>query len=132
MPLRLLNFGHPLTDQHLAQIQARLGGAAVQVVDVPVEIDGARPLAAQVAALADAAAQCAGISPVGWQTEPLVVNLPGYAPAAAALLAELHGRMGHFPMILWLWAPPGQMPPRFEVHEVVNLHALREQARRRR
>ena len=33
---------------------------------------------------------------------PLLVNLPSLASIAALVLAELHGRLGHFPAILRL------------------------------
>ena len=63
---------------------------------------------------------------------PLVVNLPGYAPAVAVLLAELHGRMGYFPAIVRVRPVGGAVPPRFEVGEVLNLQAIRVEARKQR
>jgi hypothetical protein len=73
-----------------------------------------------------------GLSSTEWQTLPLIVNLPGYAPVAAALLAELHGRIGHFPAILWLRPVPDSTPTRYEVAEIINLQAVRDAARARR
>jgi hypothetical protein len=78
------------------------------------------------------AADGAGLAPAEWQIAPLIVNLPGYAPAAAALLAELHGRIGHFPTVLWMQPVTTTAPTRFQAAEVVNLQALRDEARRRR
>lgn len=50
----------------------------------------------------------------------------------AAPLAELHGRMGHFPAILRMRPVAESAVTQYEVAEVINLQALREQARKRR
>jgi hypothetical protein len=122
----LLNYTHPLTAAQLARV-AELLGAAPEVREIRTQIDQALPLAPQVAALADAA----GLAPAQWQL-PLIVNPPGFAPAAVALLAELHGRIGHFPTLLRLRPIADGATTTFEVAELVNLHALREAARERR
>lgn len=79
-------------------------------------------------ALADAC----GLSPVEWQTLPILVNPPALNVIAVALLAELHGRMGYFAPVLRLRLVAGSLPPRHEVAEVINLQALRAAARERR
>jgi hypothetical protein len=56
----------------------------------------------------------------------------GNAPAAFVLLAELHGRIGHFPALIRLRPLPGSTPTTYEVAELINLQAIREDARRRR
>ena len=66
-----------------------------------------------------------------WQTSPLLINPPGYAPAAFVLLAELHGRIGHFPSLIRLRPKPGPVTT-YEVAELLNLQAIREEARLRR
>lgn len=123
----ILNFAHPLTDAHLAQCAALLGQPPT-VRDVPAQTDRQRPLADVAVDLANQA----GLSSVEWQTLPLVVNPPGLAPLALALAAELHGRTGHFLPILHIRPVPDALPPRYEIAEIVNLHALREEARTRR
>jgi len=55
-----------------------------------------------------------------------------YAPAAFVLLAELHGRIGHFPSLIRLRPLPGSTPTTYEVAELINLQAIREEARGRR
>ena len=124
----LLNFSHPLTAEHLAQVGTLTGQAVTDVVEAPVQVEPDPPLADQIAEIADQV----GLTPEEWQTLPLVVNPPGYAAAAAALLAELHGRMGYFPPVLWIRPVAASTPPRFQVTEIINLQALREAARMRR
>lgn len=127
MSALLLNFAHPLTDAQVAQVAA-LQGAQPEVRDIPTQVDRARALADVARALADAA----GLSPSEWQTLPLLVNPPGLAPLALALIAELHGRCGYFPAILNVRPVAGATPPSYEVAEIVSLQALRDAGRLRR
>lgn len=124
----LLNFSHPLTDDQLAQVEAVTGQKVAEVRGEMPQFDHQVPFMKQVRALADRV----GLSPEEWQTTPLLINLPGYAPAAAALLAELHGRIGHFPAVL-------RRPPvveggltHYKVAEVINLQHVRDEARKER
>jgi len=121
----ILNFAHPLTTEQRDQVESLTGHTIEQEIKVPVQIDSDRSLSAQVVEIADQI----GLTPKEWQTLPLLVNPPGYAPAAAALLAELHGRMGHFPAMVWIQPVPGSTPTRFHVAEIVNLQGIREAAR---
>jgi len=73
-----------------------------------------------------------GLTSVEWQTKPLLVNLPSLNYSAAAMLAQLHGRMGYFPSILRLRPVTDSIAPRFEVAEILNLQAMRERAREKR
>ncbi len=129
----ILNFAHPLTDEHLAQIEKLTGQKPERVVVINSQIDPQQPLAPQVSAMADAA----GLTPEEWQTLPLLINPPALNFSAVALIAELHGRMGYFPPCIRMRpvvGPDGQrvVPPRFEVAEILNLQAIRDEARRSR
>lgn len=124
----LLNFTHPLTPTHLAQLEALAGRAVARVIDRPAQFDHALPFAEQVAALVDEV----GLSPEEWQTLPLIVNPPALSSIALALLAELHGRMGYFPAIIRMRPVDGSLPPQFEVAEIINLQAVRDRAREKR
>jgi hypothetical protein len=126
--LVVVNFAHPLTEQQLRELAALTGSAVARVIDVPAQVDLAQPLASQAALSVDRA----GLDPREWQTLPLLVNPPGLAPLTAALLAELHGRLGHFPALLRLRPAPGSAPTRYEVAEVMNLDEMRSAARERR
>ncbi len=124
----ILNFTHPLTDAQRAQIETFADIPIEDIRTIPVQIDQAEPLEPQITALVDAV----GLSSHDWQTRQLLINPPGYAPAAFVLLAELHGRIGHFPTLIRLRPVPGSTPTVYEVAELINLQAIREQARGRR
>ena len=123
----ILNFTHPLTDQQQAQIEALAHTSIEEVRTIPIQINQAEPLEPQITAIVDAV----GLSSAEWQTRPLLINPPGYAPAAFVLLAELHGRIGHFPSLIRLRPKPGPVTS-YEVAELLNLQTIREAARKLR
>lgn len=124
----LLNFAHPLTDEHRRHIEALTGRHIERTVDIETHIDPQEPLVPQVAVLVDQA----GLSSAEWQTLSLLINPPALNVIAVALLAELHGRCGYFPAHLRMRPVPDTTPPRFAVAEVINLQTVREEARNRR
>lgn len=123
----VLNYAHPLSADQLAQVALALG-AMPEVRVITAHADRQRPLADVAAELADAAQLTAD----EWQTLPLVVNPPALAPLALALLAEVHGRSGHFLPILNIRPVADALPPRYELGEITNLQTIREAARTRR
>src|SRR5947209_11406585 len=123
----ILNFTHPLTEQQLTQIAALADATIDEVRTIPVQINQDEPLGPQVAAIADAT----GLTSEEWQTRSLLINPPGYAPAAFVLLAEIHGRIGHFPTLIRIRPKQGAVTT-YEVVELLNLQTVREQARKRR
>jgi hypothetical protein len=123
----ILNFTHPLTEQQRAQITAIAHAPIEEVRTIPVQIDQEQSLQLQIAAIIDEV----GLTSEEWQTRPLLINPPGYAPAAFVLLAELHGRIGHFPDLVRI-RPHYGATTTYEVAELLNLQAIREQARERR
>lgn len=125
----LLNFSHPLTPEHLQQVEALTGEPLERVLAANnVQFDPSLPFAPQVVALVDSL----GLTAEEWQTLPILVNPPSYNFVAVTLLAELHGRMGYFPDHLRLRPVPDATVTRFEVAEILNLQAVRNAARRRR
>ena len=124
----ILNFTHPLTPDQRAQIEALANTSIEEVRTIPVQINQGEPLEPQITAIVDATE----LSSEELQTRSLLINPPGYAPAAFVLLAELHGRIGHFPSLIRLRPLPDSTPTTYEVAELINLQAIREEARRRR
>lgn len=124
----ILNFTHPLTPEQRAQIEALTNTSVEDIRTIPVQIDQSEPLEPQITTIVDSV----GLSSEEWQTRPLLVNPPGYAPAAFVLLAELHGRIGHFPSLIRLRPVTGSTPTIYEVAELLNLQTIREEARKRR
>lgn len=124
----VVNFGHPLTDEQQAQIATLAGRAIARIIDVPTHFVEAEAFAPQVAALVERA----GLTPEEWQTLPLLVNLPSYAPIVAVLLAYLHGLSGHFPTVVRLRPSSGDGATRFDLTELVSLDGVRASARQAR
>ncbi|WP_376795013.1 CRISPR-associated protein Csx15 [Thermogemmatispora sp.] len=123
----ILNFAHPLTEEQQRQIAEHLIEPINEIRFIPVRIDETKELAPQIVSIADRA----NLTSEEWQTLPILINPPGYSPVAAALLAELHGRMGHFPSIIRL-RPRHHGATDYEVAEILNLQRLRDHARQRR
>jgi len=123
----ILNFTHPLTPEQRAQIETLAHTSIEEIRTIPVQIDQTEPLEPQITTIVDAV----GLSSEEWQTRSLLINPPGYAPAAFVLLAELHGRIGHFPSLIRLRPKTGPMTS-YEVAEILNLQTIRETARKRR
>ena len=127
----ILNFTYPLIPEQIAQIEALTADAGqpiAQTIEIPTQFDNEKDFVAQVVALADVC----GLTPVEWQTTPLLVVPPALNFIAVTLLAELHGRMGYFPSCVRMRPVPGAAPPRYEVAEILALNEVREAARGRR
>jgi hypothetical protein len=120
----ILNFTHPLTDEHRTQVEAFASAVVDEIRNIVVQINQNEPLEGQIRAVVDAAQ----LSSEEWQTLSLLINPPGYAPAAFVLLAELHGRIGHFPTLIRLRPKSGPVTA-YEVAELLNLQTIRETAR---
>jgi len=124
----LLNFSHPLTPEQLQRIGELSGQQVERVMDIPTQFDHEQPFAQQVRELVDGI----GLGAEQWQTTPLLVNPPALNAIAVTLLAELHGRIGHFPAVLRLRPVAESIPLRYEVAEVIDLQVVRDEARGRR
>ena len=124
----LLNFSHPLTDAQRGQIEALTGDAIGRVLALAPQFDEQQPFGPQL----DALMAQVDLTPAQWQGEPILVILPSLNFIAAALLAELHGRMGYFPPVVRTRPVADIVPRRYEVAEILDLQRLREAARRQR
>ena len=124
----VLNFARPLTHTQLVQLQGLLE-VLPEVIDlpgIPVQFTNNRPLAEQVVEILDSA----GLTLEEWASLSFIVNLPGFAPAASAVLAEIHGRSGHFPHVIRMTPSPEDSAV-YNVTEVVKLQNVRDAARAR-
>ena len=124
----LQNFSHPTTDAQRAQIEALTGSAVGREIAALPQFDEQQPFVPQ---LHDLMGQVP-LTPVEWQGEPILVVLPSLNFIAAALLAELHGRMGYFPPVVRIRPVAGALPRLYEVAEILDLQGIREAARLRR
>lgn len=124
----LLNFAHPLTPKQLDQITALVGSPPEQVREIKVQFDLEQPFIDQTRRLVDEI----GMSAQEWQRGGFLIALPSLNYIAALLLAELHGRMGHFPAIVRLKTVANALVTEYEVAEIVNLETVRQEARIRR
>lgn len=124
----LLNFGHPVTEDQKEEIKHLIGRNIREMIEIKTQFDHQLPFAEQVSNLVE----MVGLSPMRWQTEPLLINLPSFNIIAASLIVELHGRMGYFPPVLRLKPVGDTLPTRFAVAEVINLQHIRETAREKR
>lgn len=114
---------HPVTETILRKIEEATQKSVETFIDVPTQLDEAHPFGPQISNLVE----FARLSNLEWQQALLL--LPGFSPAAALLLAELHGKIGHFPSIARLKRIPESDPPAYEVAEVVNLQEIRDSIR---
>lgn len=121
----LLNFSHPITPAQASQVEALIGAPITRMVEVMPHFDEQQPFAPQVTALLVQI----DLTPAQWQSEPLLVVLPSLNFIAAALLAELHGRMGYFPSVVRIRPVASSLVRQFEVAEILNLQAIRDMAR---
>ena len=124
----VVNFSHPLTEEQKERARLLLNCRIEEIIELPIQLDHERPFDPQIDEVVDKV----GLTSHQWQTKPVLVNLPGYAPAAAVLIAELHGRMGHFPTILRLRPVRAEGTTTYEVAEIIDLQATRDAARGRR
>jgi hypothetical protein len=124
----LINLSHPLTGEQKEQIEALAGQPITRAIEQMAHLNPAQPFAPQVSALVDAL----GLSAAQWQQAAILLILPSLNFAAAALLAELHGRCGYFAPVVRTRPVPGSLPPRFEAAEIINLQAMRDAARGKR
>lgn len=128
LPMKIINFAHPLTNEQLQEIKALTKTEITAILDINSQISAEKPLAPQIEKMLDST----GLSSQEWQTSTLLINLPSLNYSAAALLAQLHGRIGYFPPVLRLHPLTEKIPFRYAVTEILNLQAIREHARKKR
>jgi len=124
----VLNFSHPLTAAQRSQIETLAGQPITDLRHLPTQFDEQQPFAPQLASLMGTI----NLTPAEWQSAPILVMLPSLNFIAAALLAELHGRMGYFPPVVRTRPVADSVPRRYEIAEILDLQMIRDEARRKR
>lgn len=117
-----------MMQQQITQVETLAGQHVERIIDLPVLFDYEQPFLSQVQALLAELP----LSVQELQTVPVLINPPALNFITAVLLAELHGRMGYFPPILRIRPVKDSLPLQFEVAEIINLQALRDNARQKR
>ena len=124
----ILNFAHPITTAQQEQITAVTHHPIARIHNIPVQMDNGRSFPQQIRTIVNTIP----LTAEQWQSTPILINPPAYAPAAAAMLAELHGRIGHFPPIIRIRPVPNSTPTQYEIAEIINLQTIRQTARQQR
>lgn len=122
----VLNFHQPITPPQREQLEKVADAKVLDIIEppsLPVRLEEGRSFVEQARELLDEMA----LTPEEWRTLPLAVNLPGFAPLAAVLVAQLQGRMSRLPHILRM-RPTAADRTMFEVAEVIELQRARDEA----
>ena len=124
----LINFSHPITADQQKKIEAITNQSISEVFETKVNFNLQEAFAPQVEALLDQIP----LTERQLQELPILINLPALNYIAGLLLAGLHGRMGYFPPVIRLRPVAGLVPPQYEVAEILELQAFRDEERRKR
>jgi hypothetical protein len=94
------------------------------IINISTLTNEEEPLEPQIISLIEAFDQ----SSHNWHKRDILINPPGYAPAAILLLTEIHGRIGHFPTLICTRLKHASLTT-YEVIELLNLQTIRDAAR---
>ncbi|HRJ76859.1 MAG TPA: CRISPR-associated protein Csx15 [Anaerolineales bacterium] len=121
----ILNFGHPLTSEQIADIEKLTGQRILNIINLSTQMDLEADIFPQVESLLDSVPQ-----DFNFERDPYIVNLPGLSFIAASVLACLHGHSGYFPPILRILgkAPHHHHGP-YSVFSIIELQTFRTQSR---
>jgi len=126
--LLVLNCSHPLDASQLEALSSIGGAESTEVLEPDLrQLDLLADLAPQVAE----AMSTVPLTSREWETVPMVVVLPALSAAAAVVVAEVHGRSGHFPTVVQLIRSDSPIP-RYEVRALIGLQGIRDAARKHR
>lgn len=120
----VINFGHALTEDQIKELRKLGYRVGIPNLGESVHLDSFSEFGPQ----AERILESFGYSKKQWEecgTRTLFV-LPGHPDIAAAFLARLHGRMGHFPRII---RRARGTDGAYHVVEVVDLQQMRDEQR---
>lgn len=120
----LVNFsGRSITEEQCRQVEKLTGNVVDEIINVEAGLDMNLPFEPQIEKMVWAT----GLTRSEWESLPLLIHIHALAPAAALLLARLHGLCGGFPDILRMREnPPGSR--NWEVFEILRLQEVRNRA----
>jgi len=123
--MKIINFSHPLTAENIKEVESLAGQTVDEVLEFPCPISFDECIVSQWQTFIN---NC-GVTESQWQGEMLLVGLPSLNISAAVALAILHGKMGHFPVVLR--SVPRQNGPfiSYQVAELLNLQTVRAEHR---
>lgn len=119
----MINFGREVDGPQIEQLRNLLGAEIDEVINIPSGLRDDQSYLPQVRAMIDAVR----LTPSEWQSLPLVVNIHPFAPAAAAILAWIHGLRGFFPEIVRM--SRNEKNDRFEAVEILQIQSVRNEIR---
>lgn len=126
----VMNFsGHPVLPGQKIAIEGFMHWASSDVINVVL---GNIPEDHTFSASITQAIERTGLSPMEWQSTPLVVIPAGYSAIWSVVLTDLHGRLGYFPDVVRLRPAPSGSAEKFEVAEIMNLATIRHISRQKR
>ena len=118
---------HTLNYLQKEEIGRDLNCIIQRVIEQSVHFDHDRPFAIQAREVMDEIGRKCDFASL-----PVVLCLPGFAEAAATVLAEFHGRTGHFPTIIRRRPITSEGARHYEFAETIDLAELRDKSRQRR
>jgi len=119
---------HLLSEKQVEQIRLYLNCRISRVIHQRVEFNHDESFSTQAHRLVEDLR----LPVEAWSERSAVLILPGLSAAAAAVLADIHGRCGGFPGIIRLKPVSSGGTTTFELAEVLDLQEVRERARRTR
>lgn len=123
----VINFSHPFTEAQRDDLRGMIG-PDITIIEKMPQFDLKADLVPQVRNLVSEL----DIDPEDWQARAIIVNLPGLSVAAGIVLAEIHGRTGHFPVIIRMASRITDAGTEFYVAGTINLDGVRLEARQSR
>ncbi len=124
--ITILNMTHPLTRENLSQIATLLNKNEDQlsVLHRSSHFNYGDPFPPQAFNLVDSF----GLTTEQWQKDQIVLIPPSFSPIVALVISILHGKMGHFPTILYA-VPIGGVTTSYHYVGLINLQDVRNKAR---
>jgi hypothetical protein len=122
----LLNFAHELFPEDITAVEAISGQTVSRLIErLNPYFDVQRSYEEQARELVDSLQ----LEPDEWRP-PILVNLPSFGVITALVLADIHGRLGHFPAVLRLRPVKDAKVRQFEVAEIIDVEAIRDKSRK--